>query len=581
MSINSVLQVLVGLSFFLYGMSVMSSSLEKMAGGKLELSMKKLTSNRWMSFLLGALITIAIQSSSGTMVMLVGLVNSGIIEFSKTLPIILGSNVGTTFTGWLLSLTSISNDGFSLLSLLNPRFFAPILAFIGIILKMAGKKEKQKDIGVMLIGFTILMYGMNFMSDSMGQIADQPWFAKMLVMFENPILALIVAMLFTGLIQSSAATIGVVEAFALSGSITYQIALPLVLGANVGTCITGLIGAIGTNKNAKRVAVMQVLANLICALLILIIQIVLNIMHADAFLMIIATSVAVAMIHTVFNIINTIVSFLLEKQIIKISKLLVKDDSQKERILIDERLLQMPSIAINECFEKTKEMASMVMKNMSIAFELLKDYEDDDLEKLKDTEDLIDWYEDELDTFLVKLSKTELSVGDGKISSKCLHVIPNFERIGDHALNIGYLAKKMHDQEEKFTDEALKELKKLIKAMKEILDYTFISFQNDDPASAAQVEPLEEVIDFMADYMSDSHVKRLLEGTCTIAQGFDWSELLTNLERISDHCSNIAVAVIEEKEDEYYTHQYLNNLKHESEAFKALYQYYYDKYKFD
>lgn len=578
MDINSILQVLVGLAFFLYGMSVMSSSLEKMAGGKLETSMKKVTSNPLMSFLLGALITIAIQSSSGAMVMLVGLVNSGIIEFSKTLPIILGSNVGTTFTGWLLSLTSVSSNEFSIWTVLNPKFFAPILAFIGIILKMAAKKERQKDIGVMLIGFTILMYGMNFMSASMGQIADMPWFSNMLMMFTNPILALVVATLFTGLIQSSAATIGIIEAFALSGSVTYQMALPLVLGANIGTCITGVIGAIGTNKNAKRVAVLQVLVNSICALVILAIQLLLSALNMNSFLLIVASAFGVAMIHTLFNIANTIFSFVLQKPIIKLCKAIVKEGDTTSKILIDERLLQVPSVAISECLNKTKEMASMVMKNLNTAFLLLKEFDDKQYEELQVTEQVIDWYEDELDTFLVKLSKLETSDDAGKTSTKCLHVITDYERIGDHAYNIAELSKKMYEENSSFTNEALKELKNLIKATKEILDHTFLCFENEDLASGAQVEPLEEVIDYLSDKMSDSHIKRLREGTCTIEQGLNWSELLNNIERISDHCSNIAVAVIESDGDDFYTHEYLNNMKHESETFKALYKYYFDKY---
>ncbi|MBQ1477078.1 MAG: Na/Pi cotransporter family protein [Erysipelotrichaceae bacterium] len=578
MDLYSMLQVIAGLSFFLYGMSVMSSSLEKMAGGKLEASMKKVTSNKVMSFLLGALITIAIQSSSGAMVMLVGLVNSGIIEYSKTLPIILGSNVGTTFTGWLLSLTSVGGGEFSILSLLNPKYFSPILAFVGILLKMTGKNEKKKDIGIMLLGFAILMYGMNFMSDSMKLIADEPWFADMLVMFTNPLLALLVSALFTGLIQSSAATIGIVEAFALSGTMTYQMAIPLVLGANIGTCITGVIGAIGTNRNAQRVAVMQVLVNTLSAMFVLIVQILMNIVHADAILLTLATSFSVAMIHTVFNIFNTLVSFLLEKQIISLSKKFVRETPEEVRVFIDERLLSRPAIAVRECLSKTKEMVSMAKDDLQLSLKLLTDYDEKDYEFIRKTENDIDWYEDELDTFLVKLSRMELSEDDSKISSKCLHVITDVERIGDHALNIADIAKKLHDENKSFSDEAMVELRNMITALSEIVDFASRSFVEDDLASSAQVEPLEEVIDVMADDMMDSHVKRVVEGSCTIKEGFDWSDIINNCERVSDHCSNIAVAVIEVSDDEFYTHQYLHDLKHDSDAFKALYQYYSDKY---
>lgn len=579
MDINSILQVLVGLAFFLYGMSVMSSSLEKMAGGKLETSMKKMTSNPIMSFLVSALITMVIQSSSGMMVMLVGLVNSGIIDFSRTLPIILGANVGTTFTGWLLSLTGVGHEGFSILSIFNPKFFSPLLAFAGIVIKMVSKKESHKDIANIMIGFTILMYGMDFMSSSMKLLAEQDWFLNMLLMFRNPILALIAAIVFTGIIQSSSAAIGIIEAFAISGSVSYQVALPLVLGANIGTCITGVIGSIGANKNAKRVAIMQVLVNTISAILVLIVQLILNALNiGDAFFNSSATLISIAIIHTVFNIFNTIFSFAISKLIINLSKIIVKEDENVKKILIDDRLLQVPSVAISECLNKTKEMASMVMKNLNTAFLLLKEFDDKQFEEIQVTEQLIDWYEDELDTFLVKLSKLETSDDAGKTSTKCLHVITDYERIGDHAYNIAELSKKMFEENSSFTDEALKELKNLIKATKEILDHTFLCFENEDLASGAQVEPLEEVIDYLSDKMSDTHIKRLKEGICTIEQGLNWSELLNNIERISDHCSNIAVAVIESDGDDFYTHEYLNNMKHESETFKALYKYYFDKY---
>lgn len=582
MDINTFLQVLAGLSFFLFGMSVMSSSLEKMAGGALENVMKKMTSNPIMSFLVSALITMVIQSSSGMMVMLVGLVNSGIIDFSRTLPIILGANVGTTFTGWLLSLTGVGHEGFSILSIFNPKFFSPLLAFAGIVIKMVSKKESHKDIANIMIGFTILMYGMDFMSSSMKLFAEQDWFLNMLLMFRNPILALIAAIVFTGIIQSSSAAIGIIEAFAISGSVSYQVALPLVLGANIGTCITGVIGSIGANKNAKRVAVMQVLVNTISAILILIIQLILNALNiGDAFFNSSATLISIAIIHTVFNIFNTFFSFAISKLIIKLSKIIVKEDENVKKILIDDRLLQMPSVAINECLNKTKEMASMVMKNINTSLLLLDNYDEKQFEELVVTEQVIDWYEDELDSFLVKLSHNSSSTTGSKVESKCLHVINDYERIGDHALNIAEIAKKMHGLNTDFTDEAKVELNNLIQAIKEILDFTFVCFENEDLASGAQVEPIEEVIDNLSDKMSDSHVERLMQGKCTVEQGLYWSDLINNFERISDHCSNIAVAVMEAEGDEYYTHQYLDNLKHESEAFTTLYKYYLDKYNID
>ena len=576
MDIYSVLQVVAGLAFFLYGMSVMSSSLEKMAGGSLELTLKKVTSNKLLSFLLGVLITVAIQSSSGVMVMLVGLVNSNIIEFKDTLAIILGSNVGTTITGWILTLTGIESSGFSIMSVLNPKFFTPILALVGVVMRMAAKKEKQKDLGTIFIGFAVLMYGMTFMSDSMKLMANEPWFANILVMFTNPILAVLVATVFTAVIQSSAAAIGIIEAFALSGQITLGMAIPLILGANIGTCVTGLISAIGVAKNAKRVSVLQVVVNCVGALAVLVVLLFvknLSILQGTA------SHVQVAMVHTVFNILVTIVSFALEPVIIKTVKSIVKDDpSDLPKILIDERLLAQPSIAVNECMGNTMVMGMMAQEEMEKAIGLMTEYDENVYNQIVENEDVLDWYEDQLDTYLVKLSKIALSDEASTSVSKMLHVITDFERIGDHALNIADLAKKYHEQNSRFSEKAMKEINALSTAVREIMSFAIESFNANDLASAAQVEPLEEAIDVLTDDMMDAHVDRLVKGECTIELGFMLSELINNCERVSDHCSNIAVCVIEVSDDEYYTHQYLNDVKHESDAFKALYKYYLDKY---
>lgn len=576
MDIYSVLQVVAGLAFFLYGMSVMSSSLEKMAGGSLELTLKKVTSNKLLSFLLGVLITVAIQSSSGVMVMLVGLVNSNIIEFKDTLAIILGSNVGTTITGWILTLTGIESSGFSIMSVLNPKFFTPILALVGVVMRMAAKKEKQKDLGTIFIGFAVLMYGMTFMSDSMKLMANEPWFANILVMFTNPILAVLVATVFTAVIQSSAAAIGIIEAFALSGQITLGMAIPLILGANIGTCVTGLISAIGVAKNAKRVSVLQVVVNCVGALAVLVVLLFvknLSILQGTA------SHVQVAMVHTVFNILVTIVSFALEPVIIKAVKSIVKDDpSDLPKILIDERLLAQPSIAVNECMGNTMVMGMMAQEEIEKAIGLITDYDENIYNQIVENEDVLDWYEDQLDTYLVKLSKIALSDEASTSVSKMLHVITDFERIGDHALNIADLAKKYHEQNSRFSERAMKEINALSTAVREIMSFAIESFNANDLASAAQVEPLEEAIDVLTDDMMDAHVERLVKGECTIELGFMLSELINNCERVSDHCSNIAVCVIEVSDDEYYTHQYLNDVKHESDAFKALYKYYLDKY---
>ncbi len=576
MDIYSFLQVLVGLAFFLYGMSVMSSSLEKMAGGSLEVTMKKVTSNKWLSFLLGMLITCAIQSSSGVIVMLVGLVNSNIIAFKDTLPIIVGTNVGTTITGWILTLTGIDSSSFSIMSVLSPKFFTPILAFAGVVMRMVSKKERQKDLGTIFLGFAILMYGMTFMSDSVKLMAKEPWFGNILLMFTNPILAVLISVLVTAVIQSSDATIGIIEAFASSGQISLGMAVPLVLGANIGTCVTGLISSIGVSNSAKRVSVLQVMVNCTGAVIVLAILLVIGNM---SFLQSTTNHVGVALTHTLFNVFVTIVAFLIEPILYKIVRSIIKDEENDlPKILIDDRLLNQPSIAVTECQYKTIEMALMSKRNLLSSLNLIKEFDELEFETIKETEEIIDWYEDELDSFLVKLSKVSLSQNDADTVGKMLHVITDYERIGDHALNIADIAKKVSEGNLVFSDDAIKEINNMVTAIIEIIDFATASFVDNDLASGAQVEPLEEVIDEVADSMISSHFNRLVEGRCTIEMGFILSDLVNNCERVSDHCSNIAVAVIESADDEFYTHQYLHNLKHESETFRALYEFYYDKY---
>ncbi|MCR5066597.1 MAG: Na/Pi cotransporter family protein, partial [Erysipelotrichaceae bacterium] len=430
MDIYSALQIMAGLAFFLYGMSVMSSSLEKMAGGSLELTLKKVTSNKFLSFLLGMLITCAIQSSSGVIVMLVGLVNSNIIAFKDTLPIILGTNVGTTITGWILTLTGIDSSGFSIMSVLSPKFFTPILALAGVILRMVAKKEKQKDLGTIFLGFAILMYGMTFMSDSVKMMAKEPWFANILLMFTNPLLAVLIAIAVTAIIQSSDATIGIIEAFASSGQISLGMAVPLVLGANIGTCVTGLLSSIGVAKNAKRVSVLQVLVNVTGALLVLA---VLLVVYKLPFLQNVTNHAGVALTHTLFNVFVTIVAFMLEPLLIKIVKKIVRDDpSDLPTILIDERLINQPSIAVNECLGNTMVMAMMAKEEMERALHLISEYTDSEFEKINELEKTVDWYQDQLDSYLVKLSRVSLSKQSSEDINKMLHLITDFERIGDH-----------------------------------------------------------------------------------------------------------------------------------------------------
>ena len=579
MNLYSVLQLLAGLSFFLYGMSVMSSSLEKMAGGALEENMKKVTSNALLSFCLGALITIGIQSSSGVMVMLVGLVNSGIISYKQTIPIILGSNVGTTVTGWILTLSGIENSSFNIMTLLSPEVLSPVLAFVGMILRMTAKKEKQKDTGTIFIGFAVLMYGMSFMSGAMKSVSSEPWFSDVLMMFTNPFLAFVVATLFTGIIQSSAATIGIIEAFTVGGGLTLQATIPLVLGANVGTCITAMISSIGTGKNARKVSLMALLIKSINALIVLIVEVVLIAMGTNSGLLRSVNAVEVAVVHTTFNIFATVLSSIFSKQIIYVAdKIVGFDEEEIPAMYLDDLLLSTPNVAVNEAYGNTMVMGMLAREEAQKALNIFLNYDEEVFKSINETEKMLDKYEDELGSYLVKLSKLELSVESSEEVSKMLHVITDFERIGDHAVNIANNAKNNFETKNYFSAPAIKEVENLTNALNEILSYAIDAYNFNDVALATRVEPLEEVIDSITENMMNSHINRLVKGECTIENGFSLSDLLNDCERISDHCSNIGVCVIEVDNDNFHTHKYLRQTKRESREFRKLYKEYEKKY---
>ena len=568
-----------GLAFFLYGMNAMSGGLEQMAGGGLERTMKKVTSNDFFGFFLGAGITVAIQSSSAMTVMLVGLVNSGIMEFSNTFGMIMGSNVGTTLTAWLLSLTGISGDNF-FITLLQPMTFAPILAFIGIILKMVSKTDKKQNLGMIFIGFAILMYGMELMSDSMRDVRTLDGFDTFLATLKSPIIALLISTIFTGVIQSSAATIGIVQALALSGGITYQMVIPLVLGANIGTCVTALISSVGTNKNAKRVVVMHFFANAFGSLLCMIILYILK-----AFgLSILGTEIAmvgVAIVHTLFNFVNTIILAPFKRQVIKFCKIIIPDKEEKTyTVFLDERLFNNTPLAISECRRLTNEMAEIAKDSFLKAMDCVYNYKTETVEYIREKENLIDKYEDKLGTYLVRLSNNELGDSTSHEIARMLHNIGDFERIGDHALNICKLSEEMHQKEISFSKEAINELSIVSDAVKEIMEITIESFKNDDLILAEKVEPLEQVIDNLKDKLKATHIKRLQNGECTIELGFIFTDLIANYERVSDHCSNIAVYTMQLPTDKLDTHKYLNKIKSQSTGnFVDEYRSYSEKYK--
>lgn len=557
--LSMIVMLLGGLVFFMFGMSVMSGGLETMAGGKLEKTMKKVTSNDFLGFFLGAGITVAIQSSSAFTVMLVGLVNSGIMNFANTFGMIMGSNVGTTLTAWLLSLSGLKGNIF--VSLLNPSMFAPFLAVIGLTMQMLAKNDRKKQLGNIFIGFLILICGMDMMSDSMLAVRTLPGFDTFLGTLKSPIVALLVSTVFTGVIQSSAATIGIVQALALSGCITWEMAIPLVLGANIGTCVTALISAIGTGKNAKRVVVMHFSVNVFGSILCMVILYVMRALGVGI-LSAPIKMVGVAIVHTLFNAINTVALLPIKKWIIKFCIFVVKEKEEKTHtVFLDERIFNNTPLAISECQRLANEMADYTKQAINTSIKLFENYDSTAVDKLVELETLTDKYEDRLGTYLVRLSSNSLSKNDSHAVGRLLHTIGDYERIGDHALNICKLAEEMHQKGISFSDKAKKELLVVSSAINEIVDLTVLSFKTNNSDTAAHVEPLEQVIDDLNENLKALHIERLQAGECTIELGFIFTDLLTNFERVSDHCSNIAVYTMQLSSDKLDAHKYLNAIK--------------------
>ncbi len=559
MDIFSIFSLLGGLAFFLYGMHVLSAGLEKMVGGKLESILRSMTSNPWKGLALGAVITIAIQSSSAMTVMLVGLVNSGIMELSQTVSVIMGSSMGTTLTAWILSATGIESDSFWL-QMLKPESFSPLVALVGVIMLMTGKDGKKKDAGSVLVGFAILMTGMTLMSQAVAPLAETPVFKDLLVMFNNPLLGLLLATAFTAVIQSSAAAVGILQSLALTGSISLGMAFPIIAGANIGTCITGLLSAIGANKNAKRVVAVSIYFKVIGAAICMTVFYGLNaIFHFDVVDAPIS-ALGIAVVHTVFNVINTFVLMPFSKPLEKLAKVTIRDTNTQEALL-DERLMLSPSFAIAECRALAVKMAHAARDSMLSAIQVIKEYDSQTAAEITEWEEKIDLYEDTLGTFLVKLSSKDLSHSDSNEAAELLHAIGDFERIGDHAINILRVAEEIHDKQLQFSDKAQAELEVITRAIVDILNLTVEAFELADSARATKVEPLEQVVDSLKIDLRNRHVRRLQEGRCTIELGFVLTDLLTNYERVSDHCSNVAVTVIQIKDSSMDAHGYLNELK--------------------
>ena len=560
MNIYSILQLCGGLAFFLFGMHVMSGSLEKLAGGNLQKILKEVTSNPIKSLFFGAIVTIAIQSSSALTVMLVGLVNSGIMELAQTVGVIMGSNIGTTLTAWILSLSGIESDNL-FISMLKPENFSPVIALIGVIMIMGSKKEKRKDVGIIMAGFAVLMYGMQLMSGAVSPLADMPEFTGLLTTFNNPFLGVLVGAVFTGVIQSSAASVGVLQALAMTGAISYSMAIPIIMGQNIGTCVTALLSSIGVNKNAKRVSIIHISFNLFGTAIGLVVYCIARYVVDLALFNDSITPVMIAVFHSIFNVATTIILLPFSNSLVKIAKKLVTTDNADGQVVLDERLLLSPGLAVKECLEKTNEMAELARDSFKNALDLFDNYSDSKFDDIEVMEERLDYLEDQLDTFLIHLSGKDVSEDGNNEISKMLHAINDFERIGDHAINMAKLAKQIDDNNLEFSKNARKELTVLNNALREILTLTVEAFSKNDLTEAVKVEPLEQVIDDLTKEIRNHHIERLQKGKCDSRLGVFLTDYITNCERASDHCSNIAVCLIQTHNSSFETHDYLNELK--------------------
>lgn len=571
MDVFSLFTLCGGLAFFLYGMTTMSKSLEKMAGGRLERLLKRMTSNPVKGLLLGAGITIAVQSSSAVTVMLVGLVNSGVMELGQTIGVIMGSNVGTTLTAWILSLTGIESESI-LLNLLKPENFSPLFALAGILLIMGSKRQRRRDVGRILIGFAILMSGMEMMKNSVSPLAELPGFSDLLTAFRNPLLGVAVGAVFTGVIQSSAASVGILQALALTGSITYGVAIPIIMGQNIGTCVTALISSIGVSRGAKRVSVIHIAFNVIGTAIGLIVFCGGDLLFHFPFMDSTVGAVGVALCHTVFNVCTTALLLPFSRQLEWLARAAVKEEDKTPQFaFLDPLLIRTPGAAVSECAAMACEMGTLARKSLLASLGQLSKYNGNLEAELLEDEDKLDIYEDRLSGYLVQISQHGLSMEDIHTVARLLHAIGDFERIGDHALNIQESARELHEKGLSFSGAAEAELRVLEKALEDILTLSVGCFQADDPAAAKLVEPLEETIDRLTDEIRARHIHRLQSGECTVQLGFILSDLLTNLERVSDHCSNIAVCVIEEREEHAeQRHAYLHDFKAAGEFAESL-----------
>lgn len=587
MDIFALFTLIGGLAFFLYGMNMMGKGLETLSGSKLQGILEKMTSSPIKGVLLGAAVTAVIQSSSATTVMVVGFVNSGIMQLSQAVGVIMGANIGTTATAWILSLTSIQGESF-LMQLLKPSSFTPILAMVGVIMMMTSSSNhhdsRRKDIGTILVGFSILIFGMETMSGAVQPLSQSPEFANLMTMFSNPLLGMLVGLVVTAIIQSSSATSGILQALSTTGQMTYGTAIPIIMGQNIGTCVTALLSSIGANRNARRTAMIHLYFNVIGSFLFMAVFYGLRMVmdfhfEADA-----VDAVGIAVIHTLFNVATTLVLLPFSKLLVRLAVKTVREKGSAAEEggdsiqILDERLFATPTVAIERSREVTGSMAEISSQILKMSIGQLTEYKEDEAQHIREMESQTDLYEDRLGTYLVRLSALKPTLQGSREISKILHCISDFERIADHSVNILETAQEIRDKKVIFSVEASGELRIIASAVMEIVDMSVSAFLQEDLHLASKVEPLEQVIDRLCSQLKSRHIERLTNGECTIEQGFIFTDLLTNYERVADHCSNIAGCLIQIQEDSYRVHEYLNQVKESNADFVREYEQYRLKY---
>ena len=583
MSIASGISLLSGVALFLFGMALMGDGLKRVAGNKLELILYRLTGSPIKGFLLGAGVTAVIQSSSATSVMIVGFVNSGMMKVRQAISIVLGAILGTSITGWIICLSDIGSTG-GWLDLFSTATLTGVISVIGIVLRMTAKDPAKKHIGDILMGFAVLMFGMHTMSSSVAGLQDVPEFRNILLMFRNPILGVAAGAILTAIIQSSSASVGILQALSATGQVTYGAAIPIIMGQNIGTCVTAMLASVGANKNARRAAVVHLMFNIIGTTVWLAVFYGINAVVHFTFLSGPIDQLGIAIVHSIFNVLCAALLFPFSGLLEKLACRLIPDskdaaESADDKIqILDERLLATPAVALGRCQEVAETMARISMDAMKTSCQLIRQYDARSAAAIRRTEGEADQYEDMLGTYLVKLGSSDLTAQDSRTSAKILHIIGDFERISDHAVNVVESAEEMKSKGLRFSPEASHEMHVMIGAVGEIMDLALDAYLQDDPALAAKVEPLEQVVDALKEQLRNRHILRLQKGECTIELGFVWSDLLTSLERVADHCSNIAGCVIEMSHDSLHVHEYLDNVKAGSKGFQQAYDAYARKY---